>query len=99
MFILLRSARPNKNRPKCGPAEPLRRPLATFGGFGPVLTRTKIMVLFRLERCFHLLRHNSTTIGRICQALFRPGLLRLRRPAAVSCLSAMAYSKVTSTPP
>ena len=45
--ILLRSLGPKKNGPWCGPSEPLRCPLATFGGFGPVLTLNKIMVLCR----------------------------------------------------
>lgn len=43
------------------------------------------MVLLRLERCFHLPRHNTITSGRICQALFRPGLLRPCRPATARC--------------
>lgn len=58
---------------------------------GPFILRAhKIMVLFRLARCFHLPRHNPTPAGRTCQAFFLPGLLRRLLPAALSCLSAMA---------
>lgn len=46
-IILLRSLGPKIFGPRCGPSEPLRCPLATFGGFGPVLSRIKIMVLCR----------------------------------------------------
>ena len=52
--ILLRSLGPKINRPMRGPSEPLRCPLATFGGFGLVLALNKIMVLCRSARCSHL---------------------------------------------
>lgn len=92
-------SRSKRNRPRTGPSEPLRWPLAPFGGFGNLLTRNKIMVLCRLPRCIHLHRHYLTGTGPACQALFRPGFARRRRPLACNCLSAMAYSSVTSMPP
>ena len=56
-FILLRSESPKINRPRSGLSEPLRCPLgpAPSGRASAImLTRIKIMVLFRYPRCFHL---------------------------------------------
>jgi hypothetical protein len=71
--ILLRSLGPKKNGPWCGPSEPLRCPLATFGGFGPVLTLNKIMVLCRSAGAFTCLSTSSYIMRARLSSLFPSG--------------------------
>ena len=73
IFILLRSSGFLFGQLYQLPSEPLRRPLAPFGGFGIVLGRNKIMVLCRLARCFHLPSSLSYTLRAALSSLFASG--------------------------
>jgi len=78
----------------CGPSEPLRWPLRycpTGRSFGNVLSRNKIMVLFRLAGATSFLSAaiHDTLCSRACQLFFRPGAA-LRRSLARRCWSAIA---------